>query len=406
MARMQPKPSLHQELLEQAVGGAFRHAGWKVVSRPRIEDVRPDRLVRRGDRQYAVAIKSSSAPRRDRLVPLLAQAILEARAGASNADVSPRPQPLAIVGGRGLSGSLVGDLRSFAARVAPDVSIGIIDLDGSRHFVGPDLEELNSSAVRLPRRIWLPSLAPQLHLFSDLNRWMLKIVLAPAIPEHLLNAPRERLANVSELARVAGVSPMSAFRCVRLLKDAGFVDEPSPLLRLARVEALLDRWRAESLKLVPELPMHWIIPGNRDSQLSEAVLAYSMNWESARSPVRSRQAGRPLPRVCLGLFAAADALGFGFVQGVAPHLYLERPDPLALERLGLAPARPGQRIDVFIRIPAFRESIFRAAVQRDGIPVCDVIQVWLDVADHPSRGASQAKELRRVLDAAWKRAPR
>jgi hypothetical protein len=42
--------------------------------------------------------------------------------------------------------------------------------------------------------------------------------------------------------------------------------------------------------------------------------------------------------------------------------------------------------------------VFRAAVVRNDLPLCDVIQVWLDVAHHPSRGASQAKEIwRRVL---------
>jgi len=58
-----------------------------------------------------------------------------------------------------------------------------------------------------------------------------------------------------------------------------------------------------------------------------------------------------------------------------------------------------------VRVPSFRESIFRAAVVRHELPVCDVLQVWLDVADHPSRGASQAKEIwRRVLVPLWKHA--
>jgi len=143
--------------------------------------------------------------------------------------------------------------------------------------------------------------------------------------------------------------------------------------------------------------MRWVIPGDQERQLSDAVRAYLKKWESAVS--RDRRANRavPRPRICLGLFAAADVLGFGFVRGVAPHLYLERPDPPALESLGLAPVRAGQRADVFVRVPSLRESVFRAAVVRNELPVCDVIQVWLDVANHPSRGASQAKEI-------WRRA--
>jgi hypothetical protein len=40
----------------------------------------------------------------------------------------------------------------------------------------------------------------------------------------------------------------------------------------------------------------------------------------------------PTPRACLGLFAAAKSLGFGFVHGVPPHVYLESLDTGALRR--------------------------------------------------------------------------
>jgi hypothetical protein len=44
--------------------------------------------------------------------------------------------------------------------------------------------------------------------------------------------------------------------------------------------------------------------------------------------------------------------------------------------------------------------VFRASVLRDGVPVCDILQVWLDVAGHPPRGREQADEIeRRALKA-------
>ena len=45
-----------------------------------------------------------------------------------------------------------------------------------------------------------------------------------------------------------------------------------------------------------------------------------------------------------------------------------------------------------LRIPSFGESIFRAAVLRDGLPLAAILQVWLDVALHPMRGEAQALE--------------
>lgn len=405
MEQSSDRRSLREALLERAVVDAFRRAGWHVAPQPRIAEIPPGLLVRRGDRQYVVEIKSSPEARRDRLIPLFSQAILQARAAASKADVSPSPLSLAIIGAPRLSKSLIDDLRSFAAQVAPDVAVGIIDLEGSHVFVGPDLDSLSLSAARPGRSLPLLHLAPRLHLFSDLNQWMLKVLLSPRIPEHLLQAPRQQLESVSDLSKAARVSLMSAFRCVRLLKAGGFLDERSPVLRLVNVEALFERWRAANLRPVRELAMRWIIPGDSERQLSDAVRAYLKKSESARSRGRGGNRAVQRPRICLGLFAAADALGSGFVRGVAPHLYLERLDPLALESLGLAPARPGQHADVFVRVPSFRESVFRAAVVRNGLPVCDVLQVWLDVVDHPSRGASQAKEIwRRVLVPLWKEA--
>jgi hypothetical protein len=66
--------------------------------------------------------------------------------------------------------------------------------------------------------------------------------------------------------------------------------------------------------------------------------------------------------------------------------------------MGLSPEGAEHRADVYVRVPAFRESVFRASVVRDGVPVADILQVWLDVGAHPARGEEQAEEIRhRVL---------
>ena len=86
------------------------------------------------------------------------------------------------------------------------------------------------------------------------------------------------------------------------------------------------------------------------------------------------------------------------MHGVAPIVYLERLDPGVLERLGLSLEAPGASPDLYVRVPAVTESVFRGAVRRDGIPVSDVVQVWLDAGAHPSRGPEQADLIyRRVL---------
>jgi hypothetical protein len=57
-----------------------------------------------------------------------------------------------------------------------------------------------------------------------------------------------------------------------------------------------------------------------------------------------------------------------------------------------------------VRIPDNLEAVFPAAVERHGVPVFDVLQFWLDVANHPSRGRAQADEIRKkALSQSFKR---
>lgn len=179
---------------------------------------------------------------------------------------------------------------------------------------------------------------------------------------------------------------MSAFRFVRQLRQEGFLDDESEILRLIRREELMRRWQAANLRSVPELPLRWTNSAKKKQQLSVALRSYVVAPGSRRELA---------PRSSLGLFAAAESLGFAFVHGVPPHFYLESPDRGALTRMGLSPERAEHAPDVYVRVPAARESVFRGAVQREGVPVTDIIQVWLDVSSHPARGAAQAEEIRR-----------
>jgi hypothetical protein len=365
------------------LAGLFRKNGWRVKKEHSFAERGVDLVVARGPERYMVELKAASEGRPDRLLPLLSQAILQVRAYAQ---ASPEPAaPLAVIAAPVISPSVVNSLVSFLSQFAPDVAIGILDREGFRHFVGPGLEKLNAAPPQRAHRQKLPP-PESAYLFSDLSLWMLKVLLAPLLPEDLLRAPRREYRNASELASASAVSVMSAFRFVRQLRQEGFLDQNDESLRLVRRKKLLRRWQAAHLRGAPELPLRWIVPIMSQRQLPAALHSYH---------VQSNIKTEPAPRACLGLFAAAESLGFGFVHGVPPYFYLESLDRRVLSRLGLSPEGTEQRPDVFVRIPAFRESVFRAAVVRDGVPVADIVQVWLDVSSHPARGEAQAEEIRR-----------
>src|SRR5947208_9644587 len=109
------------------------------------------------------------------------------------------------------------------------------------------------------------------NLFSDLNQWMLKILLANEIPEDLLNAPRIDCRSGAELAEAAGASAMSASRFLQQLRKEGFLDEDSQRPRLVRRRDLFERWRAAVLRPVPEMAMRFVLRAPVREQLQELI---------------------------------------------------------------------------------------------------------------------------------------
>jgi len=113
-----------------------------------------------------------------------------------------------------------------------------------------------------------------------------------------------------------------------------------------------------------------------------------------RSPVEQQIRGLLVKHegeACLGLFSAADALRLGHVSGVLPYIYVPKlPQPDDKQWRALAIASPAEMPDLIVRQVLSPKSVFRGAIDADGLSVSDVIQVWLDVANHPSRGEKQA----------------
>jgi Restriction endonuclease len=396
-SKIQDRAAPREDEFESLVVDLFRRAGWRVREQ-HPSDGNPDIIVDSGDKKFIVELKRSAEGRRDRLVPLLSQAILQAQAAARH--FSESAVPVAVVASRHIPESVAKQIKEFAMSHAPNVGIGVIDSEGFRAFYGYGLEKFSSERLA-PSQLGLPANSESsANLFSDVNQWMMKILLGANIPESLLSVPRNDYRSGRQLAQAARVSVMSASRFRRQLSSQGFLDERKDSLRLVRIEELMRRWQAANLRSVREIPVRWIIPGGKD-QLLSAVHSYSSRLDVKPSRSRRAQAGRlaqPSPRICIGLFAAADLLGFKFVHGVAPHIYLERLDVDAVKQLGLSVENAEGRPDAYIRIPENKEAVFRPVVRHEGVPVADIVQVWLDVSNHPARGKEQAEQIwKRVL---------
>lgn len=351
---------------EDQLTAALHAAGWKVraPSRARERFLRADLVAERGGQRYVVELKTAPEGRADRIVPLWAQACLQAVRSAGG------DRPLAVVAAPRIPFSAAESLLEFAAKYAPDVGVGILDFCGLRRFRGEGLEELDADPPS--EAALIATTARPAAVFSDLNQWLLKVLLAPELPEKLLSAPRERYRNPSELARAAGVSTMSAYRFAHAMENEGFLDTSGRTLRLVQRKRLFSGWRAVAHR-PKELPMRLLV--GTGAEQAAARLAASAD-------------------ACLGLFAAADALNLGFVSGVPPYVYVRDLEAVATASGNLVPAEPYEAPDLFLREARAAESVFRGVVEREGVHVSDVLQVWVDVAAHPSRGKEQADLIR------------
>lgn len=358
-----------------------RH-NWRVdAQQPRAGAPAPDLVASRGAKKLAVELKSIAEGRADRLIPLWSQAWLQISHAAPKGHVPDLKGhvPVAIVAAEHIAPKAADAVLSFVAEYAPEAHAGVIDLRGFARFRGPLLHGIEENPrENLGRR--REAASPARNLFSDLNQWMLKVLLAPGLPEFNLKAPRSQYAGPSELASAAGASAMSASRLLSQLAHEGYLDDSAGYVRLVRIQELLERWQAAVSAQAPR----------------------EVGWRSLISGAAQRVLARGLAEHegCLGLFAAAKAHRLGFVEGVPPHVYVR---DAGVRRIrpweGFAIAGDGEAPDVIIREAGSPQSIFRGCVESGAARASDILQVWLDVASHPARGAEQANLIwRKVLE--------
>jgi hypothetical protein len=374
--------SLHKSAFEQQLASLLARDGWRISRSTRPGD--PDLRIAKGDLSYVAEVKAAPDGRRSMLEALLADAVLRSRALARQSGSSTKA--LAVVAAPALSESMVGALREYVRDFAPDVALGLVDARGRTELHGEGLEGLGAASsprLRRARR----SGSHETDLFSDLNQWMLKILLGRYLPAELLAVPRERIESASDLARLAKVSLPSAWRFLSALKDAGFVEDTDRGLELVRRDDLMGAWFSAVRRPHLEVRAALKLPVPDPVRILEPVV----------SAYRASHG-----RIAWATFAASSHLGYQFVRGAPLHTYVEDLGEATLGRLDLVPAREHEVAHVILRRPRWPEAVFRSIVARNGQPVTDIVQCWLDVGQQPARGSEQAELLwRRVLAPAF-----
>ncbi len=312
---------------------------------------------------------------------LLSEALLEAAIVGRRTNALP----VAVVILKRISPLNRERVERFMNRVAANQAWVLADIEGRflPHIPGDNtLKPVNLGST--------PQQHPKLtrhNLFTDLNQWLSKVLIAAQLPPGLVNAPRQSIRNASILAEVAGVSVPGAARFVRALKAEGALDTTHGEIRISNPEHYLQEWKDSlaSARLHPyrQDVSAQFVQGPATRELTRSIL----KQEAMRTPQKS---DRPHFWMLGGLFTACDALGLGFVEGAPATLIVSSLDSESLQARGIVLEEKAGKGSLLLRVPTYPESVRRGSVFSSGIRVTDVLQCWLDASLHKLRGEEQA----------------
>ncbi len=296
------------------------------------------------------------------------------------ASANATAKPLAIVSAPFISERMEATLEAFVAEIAKDQPWGLLDDTGRILFAG----DRSIGRPTLQRRSRRPE--PSGDLFSDLNQWLLKVLLAERLPARLANqsAPGP-FFHATRLAERAEVSLPVVTRLIALLEKEGFAEEGARPLSLIRIPELLERWRNAGARSVRR---EFFV------RLADSSTT-SIGW--------MLQQDDPDLRTAFGLFSAAESMGVNHATGVPEILYLDHShddvdENYLQKKLGLLVVSSKEHSDFRVWVPRFPESVFRGAITRPDENAgedllhryTDVIQTWIDLSHFPARGLETA----------------
>jgi hypothetical protein len=261
-------------------------------------------------------------------------------------------------------------VRQFMSTHAPDFGWGLIDQSGAAQLVVPAL----NLDVDLPGQFAPPSWPRQrpMQLFSDLNQWMLKILLLADAPPSLWGGPRQSVATPTELHRVAHVSVEKAHQFVRAFQQTGLVRQTRHGLAVVRKKALVDMWFHDaSSRSSRRMPARWIF-----------------GEPTSLEQVFSKK-GAPSNFAVCG-FEACRFLGILHAPVMNREVYFLG-DPEAALAIWDLEACDDRDAHFYLRKARSAQSILRGRLVKENLPVVDVLQAALDVCDQAARGMEQSQ---------------
>jgi hypothetical protein len=333
----------------------------------------------------AFQVKVLSTLKHEDLEGRLAHAILAAqgRPGLCHVVVVQMPR---------VTAAAVDTARAFCVAYGAGMQWVLLGDAGEKHVHAPALGIEERELRRLPRKKDRePTTTGQ--LFTDLNAWMLKILLLRDAPAHLWPGPRTPVGTASELARVAQVSTPHAHRFVRTCEDMDFLRRSDDGFRIVRTSALMDVWfEAQRLASRKVVPVRWIMgrPSTmRDVFAGPTGTTREKSDDQGGGGIFGDDDDGDRLQVAAAGFDACAAMGILHTNAVRHEVHVAGELSRIYERFELEPCE--QRDAHLFLLPTRSVAVFRGCIDIDGLRHVDVLQAALDVVVHTARGREQAE---------------
>ena len=307
-----------------------------------------------------------------------ARTLVEAERALSHLLLRSSGEQLALLVAPEITEEIEEGLARFVRAYTPDRAWGFVDNQGNAYVLFPDLgiderQRVEPKPSLLPHTRSVRRIAPTARntsLFTDLNAWLLKVMILNRSPEEVWDKPRHDIRGPVDLSREPwiAVSQGKAYQFAHTLDEMGFVTWRRGTFELVDLERLLRAWldgsRAQRPHRVPvRSPFGDPIEHIFAAATTDHRYAYAGSLAAQRYDMRHTSGEQ------------AEVYVWGDIHDILDDLLLEVCDP-------------SQAI-MYLVEPVHREAIARGIQRRGDVWVVDLIQTALDAARHRARGGEQ-----------------
>ena len=227
----------------------------------------------------------------------------------------------------------------------------------------------------------VPYLNQQLS-FSDSEQWLLKVLLLGSrnFKPSYWGGPIGNAANAFQLSKLANVSPPVANSFVTAMESSGYLRKVGrKKMILLSPGTLLEEWRGKY-----RLHDNWIFP----YRSAYPILDFERFFEEILADIK--HVNKVMGPLAITAHQACRLYKVKHSSAKSIHIYFWGDRHSTTEALNLVPAEGRGDADLFLIKPKYPKSVFRGKTKKKGIPICDILQCYLDLFHLPDRGEEQA----------------